>query len=175
MAIIGGIYGFVKFVARLYETFFPAQVSARDLLLHAEWSDSLMIHRETIRSDDTLEGIYERGAQLVLSLSNTGRMDLSDLTLQVSGNARFHGEPSSYFDDGVRPEPRYTPAYIWHSQPSVVFRKDAPPRDVGSFSWNRDEGTFWAHIGASARDLPGGAELFVSLRPSPGWLMTLKR
>ena len=165
MAIIGGLYGFSQFVAGLYDRFLPHQVFARDLVLHAEWSDNLMIHRHKIRAGDTLDGVYSHGARLVLSLSNAGRVDLSDLTLQISGNARFRGEPSSYFDYGVQPEATYTSAYIWHSKPNIIFQKDAPPRDVGSFSWDRDSGRFWARIQVSARKLTGGAEFFVGLRP----------
>lgn len=167
MAIIGGIHGFVKFVAVSYRKLFPAQLSARELRLHAEWSNSHMIHRKTIRSGDTLEGTYERGAQLVLSLSNAGRMDLTNLILQISGNAKFDCEPSSDFDDGVRLEPRDQSSHIWHSQPGVVFQKNAPARRFGSISWDRDKGEFWAFIQAFARDLPERAEFFVALRPSP--------
>ena len=167
IAVIGGVYGFVKVATGLYQTLFPSKVSTREIVLHAELTDSLAIKRNTVRTGETLEGTYERGGRLVLSLRNTGRIDLNNLTVQIRGNARFRAEPSSHFDDGVPSQTNGQGGYIWHSKPGVVFHKSALPRDVGVVSWDRDDGMFWAQVNVYAPNLRDNAEFTVALRPIP--------
>lgn len=163
MAVIGGVYAFIEKSVALYEILFPRKVSPRDILVHAELADSLMKKRETIHAGETFKWTYERGAELVLSLSSRSRLKLSGLSAEISGNARFEGKPSEFFDDGGTPKPSYPP-YLWHSRQDVELQQGRLPHKVGTFRWDREQGIFWARLKVIAPDLRENAEFFVALR-----------
>lgn len=104
----------MRVTVHLFQTVFPTKATARDLALPRDWSDSLMTFKRSICPEETLDGLFELGVMLVLSLSNSGRIDLSELTVEITGNATSSGKPSSLFDAGVTPVPRYPPKYTWH-------------------------------------------------------------
>lgn len=166
VAVAGGVYRSVEVCIRLYRRLFLSQVSSRQIVLHAEWGETILM-RNDVRSGETLEGVYESGADLRLSLRNTGRVDVDELTVEITGNAKFSGTPSSFFDDGLSPEPAYMPSYIWHSVPGVRLQGRAVERALGRFRWDRKKGLYYARLVVSARHMRGNAEFSVALKPQP--------